>query len=542
MSNDKKGSFLDPKTLMAIVSCFAILILWQMYQKNKYPEYYAQQGQKQESKKEIGDTEKKTAQLSEPVSELKASDIEEAKSTLPEKETVTSFSGSKFSGQISSRGMGLKNVEIHAYKTRDEKPIIISENSMTPLFATGYGDSWKPLNFRIEKLSETKFRGEANRGPLKIIKEITIRPDEYTLDVEMKIEGATSPVTSLFNEKIAVQESSIPFAINYDQSTFFVNYGTKTDRLPLATDDENEAYEKVGVLSLDSHYFTRTVIDNSKILPTAKFNFQGEESLAIGRLNYESPNSELFTVSQLLYIGPKERDTLLAVDERLDDVVNFGMFSFLGHPILDLLKWFYSVTSNWGVAIILLTLVVRIILVPFNVMSFKSMKKMKDIQPQLKALKEKHKDDPQLMNQESMRIMKESGANPFGSCLPMLLQFPIFIALFSVLGNSIELYRAPFFLWIDDLSLRDPYFVLPVLMFITMTLQQQLTPTAADPSQKKMMMFVTVIFSAFLIMYPSGLALYIFVGSLFSIIQQAILLREKKPEDVSVKTTLRSID
>ena len=153
------------------------------------------------------------------------------------------------------------------------------------------------------------------------------------------------------------------------------------------------------------------------------------------------------------------------------------------------------------------------------------MKNMQKIQPLLTSVREKHKEDPTKMNQEVMALMKEHKVNPLGGCLPILLQLPIFIALYQVLGQSIEMYQAPFMWWIQDLSLKDPFFVLPVLMGVTMYLQQKFTPTTLDPTQAKIMMFMPVVFALFMVALPSGLTLYIFISTLFAVIQQKILMQ-----------------
>ena len=158
------------------------------------------------------------------------------------------------------------------------------------------------------------------------------------------------------------------------------------------------------------------------------------------------------------------------------------------------------------------------------------MKVMSNIQPQVKEIQKKYADDRERANQEVMRLMKDSGANPLGGCLPMLLQIPIFFALYQVLGQSIELYQAPFILWIHDLSAKDPYFVIPVLMTATMFAQQKLTPSTMEPAQQKIMMFMLLGFSVFFIALPAGLTLYMFVSTLFGVLQQVYFLRDKKKE------------
>lgn len=207
------------------------------------------------------------------------------------------------------------------------------------------------------------------------------------------------------------------------------------------------------------------------------------------------------------------------------------MFAVIARPILKLLKLIHEGVPNWGLAIILLTIVVRLIVLPFNIYSYRSMKVMQKLQPEMNRVRERYKDLPAdqklQMNQEIMDLMKKHKANPMGGCLPMLLQLPVFLALYQVLGQSIELYRAPFFLWITDLSSKDSYFVLPVLMGGAMFLNQKMTPTTMDPAQAKIMMWMPLIFSFFMISLPSGLTLYIFVSTLFGIGQQYYFVRDR---------------
>ena len=157
------------------------------------------------------------------------------------------------------------------------------------------------------------------------------------------------------------------------------------------------------------------------------------------------------------------------------------------------------------------------------------MKAMQKIQPEMKAIREKYKSDPTRMNQEVMGLMKRSKANPLGGCLPMLLQLPVFLALFSSLSMSIELYKAPFIFWIHDLSVKDPWFVLPVLMGVVMFVQQKITPTTMDPAQAKIMQYMPIVFAAMMVGLPSGLTLYIFISTAFGIVQQYIFMRDKAP-------------
>jgi YidC/Oxa1 family membrane protein insertase len=273
---------------------------------------------------------------------------------------------------------------------------------------------------------------------------------------------------------------------------------------------------------------TQALVDRSEVLPEVKAQTSPAAKSVIAAINHPALNkTPEMEVKYSAFLGPKDLTILKAVDKNLAGVVDFGFFSALGRPILNMLKWFHGLVGNWGVAIILLTLLVRFLVLPFNVMSFRSMKSMQIIQPQIQALKERFKGDPNRLNQEMLVLFKTNKVNPLGGCLPVLLQIPIFFALYQVLGQSVELYQAPFMLWIQDLSHKDPYFVLPVLMGVTMFLQQRITPTTMDPAQAKILMFMPIIFTVFMLALPSGLTLYIFVSTLFGIAQQLYLMKGK---------------
>jgi YidC/Oxa1 family membrane protein insertase len=247
-------------------------------------------------------------------------------------------------------------------------------------------------------------------------------------------------------------------------------------------------------------------------------------STAVNSLNY-----------RLIYVK-KEYNYLTSLGHKLKHAVDFGIWGFFAEWILRGLQFFYTFIPNWGVSIILLTFVIRIITFPLQYKSFVSMKKLQLVQPELTKIREKFKDDPQRMQKESMELFRKSGANPIGGCLPLLLQMPVFFAFYKVLYSAVELVDAPFIFWLQDLSNKDPYFVLPVLMTGAMFLQQKLTPnTISDPVQKKVMMFMPLMFGFIMKDLPSGLSLYIFVSTIFGILQQMIVFNAKSsPKPVVV--------
>lgn len=233
---------------------------------------------------------------------------------------------------------------------------------------------------------------------------------------------------------------------------------------------------------------------------------------------------EVVSGSLLAYIGPKELGQLESLNIKLEQAVDYGWFSILAVPILWLMTFLHGFIPNWGLVIIALTFIVKVALHPVNKKSMQSMKAMQLLQPKLAEIKKRYPDDREKQNQETMQLFRTHKVNPAGGCLPMLLQMPIYIVLYKVLWNAIELYHAPFFWIYQDLSAPDPYFILPILLGVFMFLQQKLTPAAsADPAQQRMMMFMPIMFTGFMLFLPVGLVVYIFVNTAMSVVQQFMI-------------------
>ena len=222
------------------------------------------------------------------------------------------------------------------------------------------------------------------------------------------------------------------------------------------------------------------------------------------------------------YLGPKEQDRLESYGIGLEKSINYGWFSWLALPFLSILKFFYDYLQNWGLAILALTLLVKLALFPITQNMYRSMRKMQSLQPQIQALKKKFKDDSQGLQRATMELYKEYKVNPMAGCFPMVIQIPVFFALYRVLFNAIEL-RGASFLYIPDLSQKDPYYIAPLLMGATMILQQRMSPTSADPKQAKMMMFMPIIFTAMFLNFSSGLVLYFLFSNIFAIGEQTLV-------------------
>ncbi|MDN8586622.1 membrane protein insertase YidC [Vibrio alginolyticus] len=256
----------------------------------------------------------------------------------------------------------------------------------------------------------------------------------------------------------------------------------------------------------------------------------------LGDIGVRMPNKTIATGDQAkfeatLWVGPKLQDEMAEVAPNLDLVVDYGWLWFIAKPLHMLLSFIQSFVGNWGVAIICLTFIVRGAMYPLTKAQYTSMAKMRMLQPKLQAMRERIGDDRQRMSQEMMELHKKEKVNPLGGCLPLILQMPIFIALYWALMESVELRHSPFFGWIHDLSAQDPYYILPLLMGASMFLIQKMSPTTVtDPMQQKIMTFMPVMFTFFFLFFPSGLVLYWLVSNIVTLIQQTLIYKglEKK--------------
>jgi YidC/Oxa1 family membrane protein insertase len=270
--------------------------------------------------------------------------------------------------------------------------------------------------------------------------------------------------------------------------------------------------EHIEWVAQEDKYFTAALIPVTPIEGATVWKERDEAEIALKL----APQKHDF----IFYAGPKEYDRLKALNAGLEHIIDFGWFAFVAMPLFWVLKYFYGFLGNYGWAIVLLTIVTRIPFIPIMHKSQQSMKKMQKIQPMMAELKEKYKNDSAKMQKEMMALYKKHKVNPVGGCLPMFLQIPVFIALYNVLLNAIELRGAPFVLWITDLAVKDPYYIMPVVMGATMVLQQKMTPTAMDPKQAKMMMLMPIVFTFMFLQFASGLVLYWLVNNCLGIAQQ----------------------
>jgi YidC/Oxa1 family membrane protein insertase len=277
-----------------------------------------------------------------------------------------------------------------------------------------------------------------------------------------------------------------------------------------------------GWIAMLQHYFVSALLPNEKA-PREYYAKRLEENLysvgVILPIPAIAPNASS-SVAVSLYAGPQEQDALKSIAPGLDLTVDYGWLTVVAAPLFWLLQFLHKWVANWGVAIILLTVLIKAVFFPLSAASYKSMAKMKLVTPRMTKLREQYGNDRARLNQAMMELYKTEKINPLGGCLPIVVQIPVFISLYWVLLASVELRHAPFYLWIHDLSAQDPYYVLPLLMMVSMVIQTKLNPVPPDPVQAKVMMIMPFAFGVMFFFFPAGLVLYWLVNNILSIAQQ----------------------
>jgi len=355
---------------------------------------------------------------------------------------------------------------------------------------------------------------------LKVQKRLTFHHDNYLVDVALTIEGLTGGYEVVLGTNFGIVEWGDGF-IGLIGSASLVD-GKVEKETP---DNELERKGSVQWAALQDKYFISVLMPQGG---TAALVKKEGDKLVSSSVRMPDTSGQL-----QLYAGPKEYDTLRSLNVGLEDTIDFGWFIFgswsvvkaVAKPIFYVLRFINSYTHNYGVTIILLTMGIKMLFVPLQYKSYKSMKQMQVIQPKVLALQEKYKDDRDRLNKELIKLYRDYKVNPVGGCLPMVLQMPVFVALFNILYMTIDLRQAPFVGWITDLSVQDPYYVLPIIMGATMVIQQKITPTTMDPTQAKIMLVLPVFMTFLFINFPAGLVLYWLTNNVLTIGQQVLTER-----------------
>jgi len=377
-------------------------------------------------------------------------------------------------------------------------------------------------------------------GQIRLSKAITFMPDSYVMDMELRLDNLSAqPLT----DQIGISFYFQPYTGAGEESSYNLSRLSHYEKGTLTNIESKELQKKeltlkapVDWVGFEDNYFIQA------IMPLEESGYQIvprllDETSHLMQVVYLTdpfllPDGQSKSIKVRLYFGSKELNQLDKAGHHLVDAVDYGWFTFLAKPLLHVLNWVYNYVHNYGVAIILLTIFIKLIFWPLTQKSYESMKKMKKIQPKIAQLREKYKDNREKLNQELMALYRTYKVNPMGGCLPMVLQIPVFFALYRMLNGAVELRHEPFMWWINDLTAPDrlhigipiPYLgglpILTLLMGVSMFVQQKMTPTAGDPRQEQIMLLMPVVFTVFFVNFPSGLVLYWLVNNILSIVQQ----------------------
>ena len=475
----------------------------------------------------------------------------EVSPTLPQQQLVT-IDTDVVRAMIDTRGGVLRSLKLKKYPTSLEQPddwleLIHSDSDSVYIVQSGLRNKEEkaPTHYSTYRTDQTEYELADGQDELvvpmvwtqdgiKVVKSYHFRRGDYLIDVRHRIENGSAQEWQ-GSEYRQIQRSrpleTSRLLYTYTGSVYY-NEEAKYEKVDF--DDMEDAQLKLestgGWIAMIHHYFLSSWIpgqDETNLIYTIANTRRNPSTYTIGlrsanRVVPVGGSSEF--VSQL-FVGPKIVQRLEEISPGLDLTVDYGVLTFLSKPLYWLLAWYHGFVGNWGVAIILLTLTVKAVFYKLSETSYRSMAKMRKVSPRLKTLKERYGDDRQKMNQAMMELYKTEKINPMGGCLPILVQIPVFIALYWALLESVDLRQAPFIFWIKDLSVMDPFYVLPVVMGVSMVIQQRLNPPPPDPIQAKIMMALPFVFTIFFAFFPAGLVLYWVINNVLSIAQQWVITR-----------------
>lgn len=370
-----------------------------------------------------------------------------------------------------------------------------------------------------------------------ITKRLSFERGDYAVNVRYMVDNqGDKPVSARFIGQLVRDDSPDPTSGSGVRMRSFLGaaYSTpenryeKVDFEDIQADSVENREAEGGWVAIIQHYFTSAWAppQNQQNLFYATTDSKDRNVAAFAGPTRDVGADDTSTLSATLYMGPKVQDYLEEVAPNLRLTVDYGWLWFIANPLFWLLNKIHSVIGNWGWSIVLLTVLVKAALFPLSAKAYRSMGRMRKLGPEMKRLKERYSDDRQKMSQEMMKFYQKEKINPLGGCLPIVVQMPVFIALYWMLLESVELRHAPFMFWIQDLSIKDPYFILPILMGTSMFVQQQLNPTPPDPMQAKIMKMLPIIFTFFFLWFPAGLVIYWVVNNCISITQQYFITRQ----------------
>jgi YidC/Oxa1 family membrane protein insertase len=458
---------------------------------------------------------------------------------------------------LTNRGGVIKRWELKQYRVKvakDSPPIVLFDSQKNkpdsfPLQVWVEGESEQAqqrfLNglYRVEG-QDIRLQGPGRQGHLSflarddssgqvVIKRLTFYSDRYDVDVRIEAEGLQKGYTLYLGTNFAILDWGTTTMSSFVGPISLVDQKIVHDK-PSDMPAEVVHQGQLAWTALQDKYFLAALIpEDGAGVVVARKSADHQVTVGIRHPPALGPQASAYR----LYAGPKEYDRLRSYRLNLEETIDFGWFIYgswslvrlIAQPLFAVLRLLHDFTNNYGVAIILLTASIKLLFVPLTHKSYVSMRAMQELQPKVAALQKKYKDDRQKLQQELMELYRKHKVNPLGGCLPMVLQIPVFIALFNIFYTTIELRHAPFVLWIRDLSDKDPYYILPIIMGVSMVVQQKLQPTSMDPTQAKILLFLPVLFTYFFLWFPSGLVLYWLVNNILSILQMYITVRYLHP-------------
>ena len=529
------------RLILFFIFSFSLVMLWDAWQKQHAKPAVAT----------VGQSPARDAGVPQPTIPLQVPAVPSAVPGVPAAPVVAPAAASKLVvktdvllAEIVSEGGDLRFVELLQHKDTMDKNrnfVLLGEHSyfaQTGLLAQGIELPTHKTAFSLPagvfelKAGEAKVsvRLEAVQSGIKVAKTYTFTRGSYAIDVSYEVtNGGNVPIAPsvylqlLRDGKAPAGDSK--FLQTYTGPVFYTD-ADKFHKQDFSDIDKAKAVpvkpSPDGWVGMIQHYFAAAWLPQGN----AKREFYSKkvaDNLYSAGVIVPMGTIAAGTAGAMaakLYVGPQDQDRLKELAPGLDLVVDYGWLTIIAQPMFLLLKWLHSVLGNWGLAIIALTVIIKGAFFPLSAASYKSMARMKKVTPRLTQLRERYGSDRAKMNQAMMELYKEEKINPLGGCLPIVIQIPVFIALYWVLLATVEMRHAPFYGWITDLSAQDPWYILPVIMAVSMFIQTKMNPTPPDPIQAKMMLIMPVVFSVFFFFFPAGLVLYWVVNNILSIAQQ----------------------
>ena len=541
---------MDKRTLIAIVLSLALVMLYQyLFVKPVAVQKPADQAKQETAVSATttpGATPEATPGPEAPTRQRSLFKREEA--VVPGKDITVDTP--LYTAVFSTRGGALRSMKLKNYKTETGPSgvpveMVSLKPEMTYPLTTGFSDSTVEIDpnvlFEADRETLTLSREEGSEtltfswtypGEITLEKRYTFHADSYLFDLDLTVRNLSDGVirqTGLLSWNHYVDPNREEDSYGFEGPVYY--YKDDVDTLAVKKIKSPQTIgPDISWGGYESKYFIAAMISQQPPLTSLVLSREGDDRVSVdleGPRNVIPPQ-QAGSFRYALYVGPKDHTILKSVGAGLENAIDFGSWiKWLALPLLKALKFIYGFVHNYGLAIIILTLFVKILFWPLGNMSYRSMKGMQKLQPKINELREKYKDDKARLNQEVMSLYKIHKVNPMSGCLPIFIQIPVFFGLYKALLYAIELRHAPFVFWISDLSAKDPYYITPILMGATMFLQQKMTPSSGSDMQQKMMMWMPIIFTFLFLSFPSGLVLYWLFNNVLSIGQQYYVNRQK---------------